>query len=232
MAKQADVGRGENTTFGQYSAILEWLEMGNGENFRLITGQATKGMNIVIAGTKTKKRDGFVNMSQFVNEKCKSNWSADNAESRFKSWFKKYTTTKRKFEDNSGAKYCLSDKDIQKGINSIDVKLNKDCPFYRKLDNLFGGRQNVLPSFVMQSTDFNTWNSQVTNNYMIDSQFDDVYPSGSDTECEEQRCDSDLFAQDDDVATFLCNMSNGNISVSVGDKRDIAVLTDSKKKKL
>ena len=52
MAKQADVGRGENTTFGQYSAILEWLEMGNGENFRLITGQATKGMTIVIAGTK------------------------------------------------------------------------------------------------------------------------------------------------------------------------------------
>jgi hypothetical protein len=151
MAKQADVGRGENTTFGQYSAILEWLEMGNGENFRLITGQATKGMNIVIAGTKTKKRDGFANMAQFVNEKCKSNWSADNAESRFKSWFKKYITTKRKFEDNSGAKYCLTDKDIQKGKNSIDVKLNKDCSFHRKQDLIRSYLTQLKMSFLSRS---------------------------------------------------------------------------------
>jgi hypothetical protein len=114
MIKQNEGGRGENTTREQYWAILEWLEMGSGENLRLITGQATKDLRNVVAGLKTKKVDGFKDMAAFVNRKCNSTWSTDNATSRFKSWLKKYTTTRRKLNDNSGAKYCLSDSDIKK----------------------------------------------------------------------------------------------------------------------
>ena len=157
MLKQKENECGENTTKEQYWAILEWLEMGSGENLKLITGQSTKDVRNVIAGLKTKKVDGYKSMAIFVNARCgnvgSSKWTTQNATSRFKSWLKKYTVTRRKLDDNSGPKYCLSDADIKKGLTTIEAKLNFDCPMFFRLDALFGGRQNVLPAFVMQSSD-------------------------------------------------------------------------------
>ena len=61
-----------------------------------------------------------------------------------------YKETKSAYENVNGAKYCLSDLDISQGL-TMTKKLEMDCPYYPRLDLLFGGRQNITPSFTMEN---------------------------------------------------------------------------------
>lgn len=61
-------GRGEKTSWAQRVAILEWLEVPSGENFRLITGAATSTMKSVVAGSKLTKESGYVDLAAFMNQ--------------------------------------------------------------------------------------------------------------------------------------------------------------------
>jgi hypothetical protein len=53
--------------------------------------------------------------------------------------------------DPSGKKFCLGQDDYDKGIRTIEAKLEKECPNYTRMDILYGSRQNVAPSCVLQS---------------------------------------------------------------------------------
>jgi t-SNARE complex subunit (syntaxin) len=46
----------------------------------------------------------------------------------------------------------VDDEDRAKGIKTIEDKLESMCPFFSRMDALFGERQNVIPSFVDDST--------------------------------------------------------------------------------
>ena len=63
------MGRGEQTSWAQRMAILEWLEEPSGENFKLITGSASNGKSVV-AGSKLTKEHGYSALADHVNERA------------------------------------------------------------------------------------------------------------------------------------------------------------------
>ena len=150
-SKKEKHGRGQKTTHYQYIAIVEWLEMEPGNNFKLITGDAQSGLTMVIAGTKLTKKYGYESLADYVNQKCGTSWTYENAEARYKAYLKMYKEISRAYRNPGEEKYCLGQSDYSKGITTIDQKLDKDCPSFHRMDRLFGSKQNVIPSYVMQS---------------------------------------------------------------------------------
>ena len=75
----------------------------------------------------------------------------ENAEARYKAYLKLYKEVNRAFRNPGEEKYCLGQSDYSKGITTIDQKLEKDCRSFNRMDRLFGSKQNVIPSYVMQS---------------------------------------------------------------------------------
>jgi len=141
--------RGGKTTWFQREAMLQWLEVE--ANFKLMTGEATHGMKMVVAGARVTKATAYQELALYVNQKCNTHWDGRASESRFRAYKKLYIDTKKKFEDPSGPKFCLSDADIAKGCNTIEKKLEAECPGYARMDILFGNKQNVKPHSTMQS---------------------------------------------------------------------------------
>ena len=143
-------GRGPKTTWAQIIAMIEWLE--NPVNFRLITGGAQKDVGSVVAGAKLKKVDAYKDIADAVNEKCGTHWTKEIGESRFRSMEKLYKRTRDQFHDVSGEKFCLTEEEMRQGV-TIEAKLENLCTGYRRLDQLFGDRQNINPSFTLDSED-------------------------------------------------------------------------------
>lgn len=133
--------------------MIRWLE--HEPNFRLITGGASQGP--MVAGTKLKKTDAYKALALFVNEECgyltpPIMWDAKVALSRYTSMLKTYKQTRADLANGCGPKFCLTPEEIDKGM-TIDRKLEEACPSYKALDRLYGGRQNVSPSYVMEGRD-------------------------------------------------------------------------------
>jgi hypothetical protein len=53
--------------------------------------------------------------------------------------------------------------DFAKGIHSIEAKLEAECQHFSRLEKLFGSRQNITPSYVLEP------NSILINNTTYDS---------------------------------------------------------------
>ena len=140
--------RDPKTTWAQYQAILEWLEIP--ANYNLVEGRATSTMKTgTVAGAKVTKRAGFAELADWVNEKCGCNWDRKKAEDRFRVYKKMFKDTKRNQLDTTGAKYNVGPKDHAKGVYTIEDKLEKDCPYFKRMDILYGGRQNITPAVVL-----------------------------------------------------------------------------------
>jgi hypothetical protein len=105
-------------------------------------------------------------------------------------------------------------------MTTIEAKLNADCPMFFRLDALFGGRQNVVPSFVMQSTDTQLVMPPPT-------QFIDLYEDEDEISIVN---DVDDFCDEQEVANMLFNMSNGS-DYQTGDKREASITHESSKQK-
>ena len=45
----------------------------------------------------------------------------------------------------------MTDKEIKSGFKSLDEKWDNMCPFFSEMDKLFGGRENITPSYVFDS---------------------------------------------------------------------------------
>ena len=141
--------RGIETTFEQKRAIVSWLE--KPENFNLVNGKATDGLKMVVAGKKLKKTSGHAELADHVHAACGGvRWDGKTAGARLKSMVKIYKETKRLYLNPNGPKFGLSENDLARGLNTIESKLNDMCPFYAKLDALYGERANVLPKFTLE----------------------------------------------------------------------------------
>lgn len=64
-----------------------------------------------------------------------------------KEWFKRYKAEyhRTKYLSTYGTGFGLTEEDNLKGIYSIMDKLDDMCPFFSKIDKLFGGKPNVKP---------------------------------------------------------------------------------------
>ena len=135
--------RGPKTSYYQQLAMIEWLEVP--ANFRLLTGAAQKDVGKVVAGAKLKKDQAYSDLMNHVNQKCGLKWTKDQTKSRIKSMLSTYKKVRNKYYDTTGAKYMLTAEELAAG-ETIETKLEKECCGFRRLDTLFGGRQNVNPS--------------------------------------------------------------------------------------
>ena len=140
--------REKKTTIAQFHAILEWLEIQ--ENYNLVEGKATSTMKTgTIAGAKVTKRSAYSELGAWVNQKCGTEWDRGKAENRFRVYKRMYKSTKRDLLDTTGAKFNVGPKDHKKGIFTIEEKLEKCCPYFKRMDILYGGRQNITPACVL-----------------------------------------------------------------------------------
>ena len=138
------MGRGLKTSASQRLTIVHWLQ--TKKNFDLVTGQAASGA--VVAGTKLKKTDAYKDLAAVVNRNCNSEWDPQMAKSRYEAYVALFKKAKRA---SSQTGFGVSDIDKANGILTIADKLEKMCPYFKDMDELFGGRQNVDPVSVSYS---------------------------------------------------------------------------------
>ena len=145
--------RGEATTWTATNSILEWLEQP--VNFQLITGgnQQTK----VVAGLKLKKIDAYRSLAHHVNFKCgykspPALWDEHRTKARYESLLRRYKEVKSIISDVTGAKFCLTEAEVKRGL-TLEMKRDSLCPSFSRWDNLFGGRMNLNPVGVLETGD-------------------------------------------------------------------------------
>ena len=107
-------------------------------------------MKGVISGSKLTKAAAYPDLADFVSNRCNIHWDSKTAMSIFRAYIKVYQETKKKVEDNSGAKFTLTEADLNRKITTIKEKVEGECDFYYRLDSLFGQRQNIRPTSVLQ----------------------------------------------------------------------------------
>jgi hypothetical protein len=162
--------RGVATSWQEVSCILYWLEIDE-KNFNLITGGGQKDAKGVVTGQKLKKNDAYKLLADYINARFHKKWDWKVVSTRYRSVFKKYTATKRAFMDVSGKKFGLTVEEVARGV-TIDQKLDSMCHGYRRWDALFGTRQNVNPSYSLESVDSDDEEEENDGNEENDS-FDD-----------------------------------------------------------
>ena len=141
-SKQQKTGR-KPTSKAEFMAMVLFLEIP--DNFKLITGSASNGKP-VIAGQKLTKSAGYSALASFVNQHLNDKnrvWIPERGKSRFESFKRLYKKTKA-ISEKTG--FGITDQDRESGIAKVEDKLDTLCPFYSRMDQLFGHRQNVTPS--------------------------------------------------------------------------------------
>lgn len=128
-----------HTTRVQRCLIVEWLELP--ANFKLITGSAAINSKVT-AGVKLKRTDAYKALAETVSKGSGIAWTPEHGKNRYESYLKLYKKTKQESERTG---WGLTDEDTDKGITTIDLKLDAMCPYFERLDALFGDRQNVTP---------------------------------------------------------------------------------------
>ena len=75
-------------------------------------------MKGVISGSKLTKTAAYQDLADFVSNRCNIRWDSKTAMSRFRAYIKVYQETKKKVEDNSGAKFTLTEADLNRRITT------------------------------------------------------------------------------------------------------------------
>jgi hypothetical protein len=79
-------------------------------------------MKSVVAGAQLTKTAAYQQLADAVNQKCATKWDGNMAMCRYRSLHDCYIKTKRAFMDVSGEKFCISDADLKRGINTVEKK--------------------------------------------------------------------------------------------------------------
>ena len=211
-------GRGVGTTWAQKVAIIEWLEIAPGDNFRWITGSATSKLTGVVAGAKVSKQSAYVSLADFVNQRCGSNWDAKTCMDRYRAYVKSFTDTRRAYNNVNGAKYLLGEEDLRKGITTIQQKLHQDCYGYARLDALFGERQNVTPSCIMMTGAPIILNHIEPDRVILAANGDFVDPEGADEDVEEEE-ESNSFLPSTEMSSDTSSLTSGSPIAAVAAPR-------------
>ena len=117
----------------------------------MLTGGAAKGKPMQ-SGQKLTKTDGYKALAEWMNKMLKDPariWTEKEGKSRWEACMVKY---KNAFEQiNSQTGFGLTVKDEKMGICTIAEKADRLCPYYDRLNSLFGHRQNIRPSVIVEA---------------------------------------------------------------------------------
>ncbi|KAF5195668.1 hypothetical protein FRX31_014746 [Thalictrum thalictroides] len=147
MAPEASASQRRQSRFKDldYECILSWLE--TPENFNSLYGA---GKRTKVDGVVRSKSVMLANLANCVNENSQGRLTLTGSQMyhrlrQYKNLFVKATDFQKK--TGSG----LTDEDRQKGIFSISQKLNTICPFFERMDLLFGNKPNINPLVIDSS---------------------------------------------------------------------------------
>ena len=138
-------------------------------------------------------------------------WTPIVAKSRYESLLKKYKETKRDFLNPNGPKFCLTDTELASGM-TLDMKRDKLCPHFSRWDNLFGSRQNIVPSSVIESIDEENKSDGETE--------DDQYLNGVDDEVHSNIQLHSIFNPENDVNKPSETSENVIVNLKIIDEED------------
>ncbi|KAI9324768.1 hypothetical protein BDR26DRAFT_245225 [Obelidium mucronatum] len=142
--QKKDASSRSYTTPQEFAAMISWLEVP--KNFALITGGAGKGAKMK-SGQSLKRTDAYKQLAEFVCQQCKCNWDAKILKNRFNAWITRYKKA-RSDADQTG--FGVTETDVNRGIETIEEKLEHMCPQYSRLDKLYGERVNINPVAVAE----------------------------------------------------------------------------------
>lgn len=140
--------------------MVEWLEKPG--NFNIIVGRVSEENARRFGGAQTKN-SGFASMREFVYHSCMKEftdkglevppkytrkWEPTTCQSRWNSYFKVYKKTKQRLDAQTG--FGLTDRHYREGV-TLEEAVEEVCPYYYRLDDLFGMRQNIHPYSVFDS---------------------------------------------------------------------------------
>ncbi|KAE8912699.1 hypothetical protein PF005_g18963 [Phytophthora fragariae] len=160
-----------HTTKLQKQYMVEWIEKPH--NFDVIVGRVSEDASKQFGGAQTKIAV-FGDMSLFVFHSCIEDfgtkglsipvkytvkWDAATCQSRWNSYFKVYKKPKLRVDAQTG--FGLSEQYFQDG-KTLEDAVEEACPFYYRLDQLFGLRQNVRPHSVLDSHSLSTQTSLIS----------------------------------------------------------------------
>jgi len=139
----------KRTSTAEYLHMVEFVEIE--DNFKMLTDGAAKGKPMQ-SGQKLTKTDGYKALAEWMNKKLKDPariWTEKEGKSRWEAYMVKY---KNAFEQiNSQTGFGLTVKDEKMGICTIAEKADRLCPYYDRLNSLFGHRQNIRPSVIVEA---------------------------------------------------------------------------------
>ena len=130
--------------------MIIWLEVP--KSFRLITGAAQKDVGKITAGAKMKKTGAYADLCEHMNGATGSRWTRGQAKSRYKSLMNSYKKIRDKVFDKTGEKYCLTPEELAKA-RQFERKIESEFAGFRRMDELFGSRENINPSQVDEPGD-------------------------------------------------------------------------------
>ncbi|KAI9895494.1 hypothetical protein PsorP6_018784 [Peronosclerospora sorghi] len=137
------MAKGKHTTRAEYQAMITWLE--NKANFALIPGATAQGQRLT-SGQKLRKLDGYRALAQYANRKVPgTEWDENEGKICYESYLATYKKNRAK---SNTTVFGLTDADRRADRHTIDAKLDFMCPFFNRIDNMFGSRQNVNPTYI------------------------------------------------------------------------------------
>ena len=122
-----------------YLCIVSWLDTkANFESCFGIGGKTTAGQS------QSTKNNGFRLLADELKKRSKGRMSLTpkKMRERFRTYKLNYIKANR-FSQSTGA--GVTESDIEKGIHTLKDKLEDICPYYEKMDKLFGSMPNVQP---------------------------------------------------------------------------------------
>ncbi|KAI9916271.1 hypothetical protein PsorP6_016762 [Peronosclerospora sorghi] len=118
--------------------MLDFMEVE--ENFAVVKGLRSGALIGPPTGGKAPKTAVWTRMASFVNERVSgSNWTSSQAKDRFIAYKKKYrAATAEELHTGMG----ITDADRRRGIHSVPAKLDSMCPYFARMDALYGLLEN------------------------------------------------------------------------------------------
>ncbi|KAJ0412581.1 hypothetical protein ATCC90586_006948 [Pythium insidiosum] len=222
--------------------MIEWLEVP--DNFKIIKGESTKGKGMR-HGVGVTKIKGFGLMAAYVyksarrharaegvtDERHAFEWPAAVCQSRWKSHYKRYMKVRDRLEKQTG--YGITESMMAAGLTLEDV-IEQDCPYYRRIDAIFGQQSNVQPASAMYEPSIRDEEAQP--DYGFDPQVDASDEGNSDAELEllaqqhtNDRVDTDSDDADEPNAPALASRAN-IVPDATADQKGVVKANDARRK--
>ncbi|KAG1709584.1 hypothetical protein DVH05_020234 [Phytophthora capsici] len=134
--------------------MVEWLEVP--VNHKIIVGESTSGKSVA-HGVGVTTIEGFRRMAAYVHTATLAHmsstgvydaalaqgWTGATCQSRWKSYFGRYKTTRDKLNNQTG--FGISTEMAAQGV-TLEAMIKKVCPYYDRIYKIFGKQSTVEPS--------------------------------------------------------------------------------------